>query len=592
MMRKRLVLNSVLGVALVGTGIGGWLVVRDDSASAGATRTVVTASLGTVSSTVSGTGNVNAPSSYALNFASAASANTVTAINVKVGDHVAAGQALATVDPTTLQTALQVAQAQLMSAQAALTKLQGGLSAADAAQLSSQETQSANQLTSAKDAVTQAQNNYDNDATTLDAAIDQAQANLDAAKAKQAADAATLQSQLNQTQATLAADQQRLALAQSALSVASDDQRTALQQEADTAQALVVKDQTAVFAAQTQASATDLSDEQAVSAAQTALTNAETNKTAKLASDTQAIAAAQRQVTAAQASYDATVAANDVKRAAASDAELATAQAQVATAQNGVNTAQKNLDAATLTAPVAGTITALTGTMGSAASSSASSSSTGSTGATGATGATNSTSSSSSSAFLTLIDFDSLEVKVGFTEADAGKVKAGQEATVTFDSLTNTRLTGTVRAIDITGTTVSNVVTYYGYITLANLPTDGSVKPEMTASVSVVVASAANVISVPTAAVSSRGTSGTVNVQVGDDPTKTTPTAVQIGLRGDSAVQITSGLKEGDKIVIVVNRTGSTGAAATTGVGTTGIGGTGTGGRAPTGGFGGPPVGP
>jgi hypothetical protein len=43
-----------------------------------------------------------------------------------------------------------------------------------------------------------------------------------------------------------------------------------------------------------------------------------------------------------------------------------------------------------------------------------------------------------------------------------------------------------VRTIDITGTTVSNVVTYYGYITLTNLPTDGSVKPDMTATVSVV----------------------------------------------------------------------------------------------------------
>jgi macrolide-specific efflux system membrane fusion protein len=267
-----------------------------------------------------------------------------------------------------------------------------------------------------------------------------------------------------------------------------------------------------------------------------------------------------------------------------SDSDVATAQPQVATAQNGVNTAQKNLDAATLTAPVAGTITALTGTVGNAASSSASNAS---SSATGSTGTANSASSSSSaSAFLTLIDFDSLEVKVGFTEADAAKVKAGQAVTVTFDSLTNTRLTGTVRTIDITGTTVSNVVTYYGYVTLTSLPTDGSVKPDMTATVSVVVNSATNVISVPTAAVSSRGTTGTVNVEFGDDPTTTTPTQVQIGLRGDSAVEITSGLKEGDKLVIVVNRTGSTPAAAT-GIGTTGVGGGGTGGR---GGFG-PPAG-
>ena len=65
MMRKRVVLNSLLGVTLVGTAFGGWLVVRQKSPSAGATRTVVTASLGTVSSTVSGSGNVTAPSTYA-----------------------------------------------------------------------------------------------------------------------------------------------------------------------------------------------------------------------------------------------------------------------------------------------------------------------------------------------------------------------------------------------------------------------------------------------------------------------------------------------------------------------------------------------
>jgi multidrug efflux pump subunit AcrA (membrane-fusion protein) len=545
--RKRVVVNSALGLALLGTGLGGWLVVRDDPAAAGATRTVVTATRGTVSSTVSGTGNVTAPSTYALNFASPAGGNTVTAINVKVGDKVTAGQALATVDSTTLQTALQVAQAQLMSAQAALTKLQAGISPADAAQLTAQETQSANQVSAAKDAVTQAQNNFNNDTTTLDAAIDQAQANLDAAQAKQAADANVTDTQLSVT-------------------------------------ALSSGDQT---------NAAALTDEQAVSAAQTALTNAETNKTAKLAADTQAISAARRQVTAAQASSDATVAADDVKRAPASDADLATAQAQVATAQNGVDTAQKNLDAATLTAPVAGTITALTGTVGTVASSSASSNATSS--ATGSTGATSNSNSTSATAFITLIDFDSLEVKVGFTEADAAKVKAGQAVTVTFDSLANTRLTGTVRAIDITGTTVSNVVTYYGYVTLANPPGDGSVKPDMTATVSVVVDSAADVISVPTAAVSSRGTSGTVNVEVGNDPSKTTATQVQIGLRGDSSVEITNGLKEGDKIVIVVNRTGATTSATAaartgaTGIGTTGGGG---GGGAGRGGFGGGPAGP
>ena len=66
--------------------------------------------------------------------------------------------------------------------------------------------------------------------------------------------------------------------------------------------------------------------------------------------------------------------------------------------------------------------------------------------------------------------------EAGFSEADATKVQVGQTATITFDSLPATRLTAKVASVDVTPTTVSNVVTYYAYFAFDQPPADGTVK--------------------------------------------------------------------------------------------------------------------
>src|SRR5581483_6245638 len=147
-------------------------------------------------------------------------------------------------------------------------------------------------------------------------------------------------------------------------------------------------------------------------------------------------------------------------------------------------------------APAAGTLSAVNFTVGqtvsgggnSASSSSSSSSSNGSS------------SSSSSKAFATLLDLDHMVVKVGFPEADAGKVAAGQPVTLTIDSLPGERLTGTVSSIDTVSTVVSNVVTYNAVVAFDSVPS--GVKPGMTANVSVISASRNDVVAVPSAAIS------------------------------------------------------------------------------------------
>jgi macrolide-specific efflux system membrane fusion protein len=250
---------------------------------------------------------------------------------------------------------------------------------------------------------------------------------------------------------------------------------------------------------------------------------------------------------------------------------VAVAQAKAAVNQAALNVsdAQKALDATTLKAPAAGTISAVNFTVGqtaggggnSASSSSSSSSSNGS-----------SSSSSSSRAFATLLDLDHMVVKVGFPEADAGKVAAGQPVTLTIDSLPGQRLTGEVESIDTVSTVVSNVVTYNAVVSFDSVP-EGT-KPGMTANVAVIAAGRDNVVSVPSAAISTAGGVSSVKVRTGDvDETRT----VVIGLKGDGTTEITSGLEPGEQVVMSVgvvtsSGSGSSGTGTRTGTGSSGTG--------------------
>ena len=268
----------------------------------------------------------------------------------------------------------------------------------------------------------------------------------------------------------------------------------------------------------------------------------------------QAATVATAQVSLAET--EATIAASETP----SSATIAQDQATVATDEATVAAAQQALGETTLRAPIAGTVTASTATVGAAASgsgssittadaSTASSSTSGggssSTPGAGSGGASSSSSSSSSGAgLLTIKSLGQLEIVVGFAEADATKIAIGQPATITFPALTNTEVAARVSAVSLTSTVVSNVVTYYETIVLINPPS--SVKEGMTADVSVIDKTANNALYVPSAAVTTSGTSSTVEVRRNG---KTAVTRVVTGLVGNSDTQIVSGLKAGDVVV-------------------------------------------
>lgn len=281
---------------------------------------------------------------------------------------------------------------------------------------------------------------------------------------------------------------------------------------------------------------------------------------------------------------------------------VTSAQAKLDQAQLDVQTAQEALDNTTLYAPGAGTVTAVNGTVGqqsssgSASSSQSTSSSSGS--GQGGQGSSNSSaassSTSSSSGFITITNMTGLVVNTSVAEIDVSKVKTGQKATVTLNALPDKPIQATVSSINLTPTTSGSVVSYGAQLALTD-PPDG-LRPGQSASVVITVAEAQNALSVPAAAVTTAGGTNIVTVQ---ENGQNVPRQVQVGIRGESTVQITSGLTEGENVVLTGASTGTTGTGRTgTGTGGTGGfpgggtggfpgGGTRTGGTGGTGGFGG-----
>src|SRR5450631_3242574 len=109
---------AVVALVVVGAGIGAGVTTLLTSKSSSAaptittTTSVQTVSTGTITKTVSSSGTIEPASTANLNFGSS---GKVTAVNVSVGQTVTAGQALATIDASSLSASLAQAQASLAS---------------------------------------------------------------------------------------------------------------------------------------------------------------------------------------------------------------------------------------------------------------------------------------------------------------------------------------------------------------------------------------------------------------------------------------------------------------------------------------------
>ena len=283
-------------------------------------------------------------------------------------------------------------------------------------------------------------------------------------------------------------------------------------------------------------------------------------------------AAAQRGLAGAEADLSA---ANDaLTRAKDAGADTSSADNEVEQARLAVDDAQAAVDGTVLKAPMAGTVTAVNGTLGSSSSGTGSSSSESSAASSqsggnqgggnqgggnqggGNQGGSNNPgaadSASSSSGFVEIEDLSRLQVIADFAEADATKLKEKQSATVTWNALSGTTAVARVAAIDPSATTINSVVTYGVTLKLTRVPTGAKVG--QTVSVVVTTGSVPNAVYVNSAAVTTVGNRHTVTV-LSNGQQQVRP--VEVGLQGDQATQITNGVQVGERVVLRITSTTS-----------------------------------
>jgi len=123
--RRHTIIGAVIVLLVVGGG-GAWVVTRPTSSTAAA-PTLVSVTTSTIRQSVSATGTLEPAHRADLTFAVS---GTVTSLPVVVGDTVRAGAVLATVDTSSLETAVTSAQASVSATQDQLTAQQDAGSSA------------------------------------------------------------------------------------------------------------------------------------------------------------------------------------------------------------------------------------------------------------------------------------------------------------------------------------------------------------------------------------------------------------------------------------------------------------------------------
>lgn len=161
------------------------------------------------------------------------------------------------------------------------------------------------------------------------------------------------------------------------------------------------------------------------------------------------------------------------------------------------------------------------------------------------------------------------------SEVDAASVKVGQRATLTFDALPDLELSGRVAELTPLGTVSQGVVTYKGKIAMD--VQDERVLPSMSVSAAIITAAETDALLVPNSAVKKDGDMTYVEVTdldpaldssgaaLASDVTDRRRVEVKVGISNDTMTAITSGLEEGQTIIVRDIKAGTASASAAAG---------------------------
>jgi macrolide-specific efflux system membrane fusion protein len=215
-------------------------------------------------------------------------------------------------------------------------------------------------------------------------------------------------------------------------------------------------------------------------------------------------------------------------------------------AQAGLNLARKQLDAAraalkeaqvklsyaTITAPISGVIASVSTQEGETV-----------------------TAGLKAPTFVTIIDLKRLQVDAYVDEVDIGKIRPGQKCIFTVDAFPNKEFHGTVVAIYPNAVIQENVVNYDVVVEITDAY-EGLLRPEMTANVTILLRKRKQVLAVPARAVKRHRGKNIVYVLSNSGPQ---PHNVKIGWKDGQWIEIVSGLREGEKVLLQTPKGNSTG---------------------------------
>ncbi len=479
-----------LGGALVlGGGLIG-LVWLSTSVSPVGNYTPVTQ--GSITQSVSVSGIVQAAHSTDLSFEAP---GTVAQISVQVGEHVQAGQVLATLNDSGAIAAFDGAKANLEIQQAELASLKAGTRpeqlAIDQTNLTQAQTALGNAIASAlvtvDDAVyAKADQVFLNPRTANPQLAIQVPDSVLVIKLQ--TERTALETTLNQWQAA-------------ANSMTAAETETALKSVngflADLAQALA---ETPVGGS---VSAAELS------AYQTAVNTGRTN-----------VAAALSAVTAADTAEKGAAGALTLAQSGATASDIAAQQAAVDAAQAAVSSAQVAIAYTQIVAPVSGVITEQNANLGE----------------TVAPGAP----------LISMIADGAYEARGYVSENDIGKIALGDAVLVTMDAYPGTTFAATVTTVDPAATTVNGVSSYGVTVTFSKK--DPRIKAGLSANLQILTETKANALLVPSSAVITNGSREFVYVKGAHGTATETPVTTGLVSAGGHT-EITSGLAAGQEVL-------------------------------------------
>ena len=148
---------------------------------------------------------------------------------------------------------------------------------------------------------------------------------------------------------------------------------------------------------------------------------------------------------------------------------------------------------------------------------------------------------------MTLVDLSRMYVLASVDESDIGRIKPGLRARVTVDAYPDIVFPGEVSRVAAKGKEVSNVVTFEVKIEVQGRRRS-LLKPGMRANVEIQAVDKDKALLVPVAAVGRRRRSRYVTVKKPDGATE--EREVQVGVSDGERMEITSGLKEGEAVVV------------------------------------------